>query len=116
MVLAGLIAMTNVMVLESSTMPIGGLSPVSQDSPFEVPVPASRGNNSDGDNYVDLYRDVNGDPIFQIDNAAPGVNDVYIGEPNVELDIAILHQPRYGHLRAIAGRMQAAISVGIPTL
>ncbi len=48
-----------------------------------------RSINQDGDNYIDLYRDGNGDPQILIDGASPGVNDIYIGEPNVYLDVPL---------------------------
>jgi hypothetical protein len=57
-----------------------------------VAIPGGTGvvpGNGLGEDPAELYRDWNNNPQILIDGAAPGVNDIYIGEPNVRLDIPI---------------------------
>ena len=91
-VLASLAAMTSFFVIGTGdlggTSP-AGLAPAAMDDQAAEVIGGSRGLNGDGNDYVDLHRDGNGDPQILIDNAAPGVNDIFVGEPNVELDIPV---------------------------
>ena len=94
LVLASLVVMTNVFVITPGDM---------CDSPAVSQLPTAEGTarvdcgeasvgtreaNEDDDDFVDLYR-ISGDPQILIDGAAPGVNDIYVGEPNVQLDIPV---------------------------
>ncbi len=89
LVLASLIGLTSVFVYNSEDTgiePTVEINPADED---EVITPGTRGLNGDGNDYVDLYRDVFGDPQILIDNAAPGINDIYVGEPNIAIDIPV---------------------------
>ena len=92
LVLVGITAIMSMPVIQTGEIDdLSNLTETTGEETLTIDTPAAgtRGINGDGNDYVEIHTDGNGVPQIQIDNALHGVNTIFIGEPNVRLDIPI---------------------------